>query len=343
MARIRVAICDTDDRYRERLVAYLMEHQAQEMQIQAFSVPELFTEYTKNERPDVALFGTGFEYALQEAVKRGICSLKLCESPLEAAEEGEGKSTEKDCCVQVFRYQSAERIVHEIKAAGGSFASEAPFAGSRHIQIIGVCSPIGHEMQTPFSVVYGAQLAKRYKTLYVNLTKRPGIADVLGMKGDYELGDIVLPLKSHRLERKTFLKSVYEIGEMQYIPPFANPENIHDFLPEDYRSLLKFIEEETDFEAVIFDFGEGVSGLGEMLASCTAVCCLMKSGVYYEAQLACFLEYLRRETGEEPDRLHILNLPFSAKYIRGDTDVLRQLEWSEFGDYVRNDMTGGGM
>lgn len=345
MAKISVAVCDTDDRYRERLVAYLMEHQAQEMQIQAFSVPEIFMAQIEERPPDVALFGNGFDGVIQPAAKRGVRSLRFCESQEEkAAEDNEFQGAEEAYCARLFRYQPAEMIVHEIKAAGGISAAGTGVRGRRYMQIIGVYSPIGHEMQTPFSVVHSAQLAKNCKTLYVNLTKRPGIAEMLGMKGEYNLEDILLHLKNHRLEQKTLLKSVYEIDGLRYIPPFANPENIHDFLAEDYLALLKFIEEETDFEAVLFDFGDGVARLAEMLMPCTTVYCLVKSGFYYEAQLTYFLEYLKREAGEEEtERVRILNLPFSAKYIRGDTDVLRQLEWSEFGDYVRSDMTGGGI
>lgn len=343
MAKICVAVCDTDDRYRERLAAYLMEHQAQEMQIQAFSVPELFVEHIGERAPDVALLGNGFDGVAETAVKQGIRCLRLCESREETdAENGGLQSEEETGCVRLFRYQPAEMIVHEMKAAGGMHVDKAGIQKGRHMQIIGVCSPIGHEMQTPFSVVYCTQLAKSCKTLYVNLTKQPGIAGMLGMKGEYNLEDILLHLKNHRLKQKTFLKSVYEIEQLCYIPPFANTDNLHDFLVEDYLALLKFMEEETDFEAVVFDFGDGIARLAEMLTPCTAVYCLVKSGFYYEAQLAYFLEYLKKGE-EELERVRILNLPFSAKYIRGDTNVLRQLEWSEFGDYVRNDMTGGGM
>ncbi len=342
MAKINVAICDTDDGYRERLVAYLMEHQAQEMRVHAFSAPEVFAACIDEQRFDTALFGEGFEHVINAALKCGIRGLRLCESPPENAADKSGLCDGGETgCGEVFRYQPVEAIIHEIKAAGGMHAVNAAIV-RRRMEVLGVCSPIGHEMQVPFSMVLCARLAERYRVLYINLTARAGFLRVFGIQGDYDLGDIILRLRNQRLEQRTFLKCVYEEGRIRYIPPFANPENIRDFSAEEYAKLLRFLEEETDFETVVFDFGEGICRLADMMSQCTGIYCLTKNGFYYEEQTAYFLDYLKREEGLA-ERIHLVNLPFSARHIRADTDALRQLEWSEFGDYVRNYMAGGDM
>lgn len=340
MAKINVAICDTEDGYRERLVAYLIEHQAQEMRVHAFSEPELFTAYTKDRTFDAVLFGKGFDGVIDTAVKRGMRGLRLCESPPQKAGGNGGFcSLQEAGCGDVFRYQPAEAIIHEIKAAGGIAAGALPACA--HMEVIGVCSPIGHEMQVPFSMIFCARLAETRRVLYVNLTTRAGFLEVFGIQGEYDLGDIVLRLRNRRLEQRAFLKSVYEAGRVHYIPPFANPDNIHDFSPEEYTELLQFVDEKTDFDTVVFDFGEAVYRLADMARQCTGIYCLTKNGFYYEAQTSRFLDYLKRGTKELEERIHVVSLPFSAKHIRAGTDALRQLEWSEFGDYVRNYMAGG--
>ena len=40
------------------------------------------------------------------------------------------------------------------------------------------------------------------------------------------------------------------------------------------------------------------------------------------------------------ERLQFVNLPFTAKGIRGGGNMLEQLVWSEFGDYIRDYLAG---
>ncbi len=79
-----------------------------------------------------------------------------------------------------------------------------------------------------------------------------------------------------------------------------------------------------------------------VLEACTSIYCPMKRGFFYECQMSHFLRYLTREQDEGiKERLHVVQLPFSARRIRTGMDVYRQLLWSEFGDYVREYLTGG--
>ena len=61
MNKIAVAVCDTDREYRDRFVTYLVERKAEEYAVSAFSMPEKLLEALEEEKPDLAICGTGFE------------------------------------------------------------------------------------------------------------------------------------------------------------------------------------------------------------------------------------------------------------------------------------------
>lgn len=346
MRKLEVAVCDICDGYRERFVTYLVEYKSKEMTVQAFSAPELFLEIMTKRKFDIAILGQGFESVLQ-AVKelRLPCILLKDTMPEAVAEETDYGAEEMAEMTEIFRYQPMERILHEIQTMSGVGLMNV-VAGeycASELEVIGIYSPVRHEMQMPFSMVFSAMLSQRRKVLYVNLMENSGFLELFHLEGQYDMGDIMVRLRNHRLVPETFLRSVYEADGIYYIPPFLNPENLHELTVKDYESFLEFLETKTDFEAVVFDFGEGLMQFTGMLEKCTSIYCLAKSGFFFDCQMNHFLEYLERgEKGNLRERMNVAELPFSARHIRGGTGVLRQLVWSEFGDYVRNYLMGAG-
>lgn len=344
MSRTIVAFCDTDDVYRERFVAYLVEHKSGELTVHAFSVPELFLDTLKKQAFDIAVFGNGFDGAKQTVIKQGIPLLLLSETvPGRMLNEHAEPAQEERLCTRIFRYQSMEGILHEMQVlTAGSMESAVSRPEGTRMEIIGVYSPVGHEMQIPFSIVLAEYLSQKKKVLYVNLLKYSGFLELFGLAGEYDMGDVTLSLRNKRLTPDTFARSVYQMHGVSYIPPFSNPENLHDFMPEDYFAFLEYVEEKTDYEVLIVDFGDASGHLFKMLRRCTSIYCPVKKGYFFECRMNWFWMCLERG-GEEAlkERFLTVNLPFSAKHIRGDGDVRRQLLWSEFGDFVRAYVTGG--
>lgn len=343
MNKILLAICDTDDDYRERFAAYLIERWADKFSVYTFSGMEHFLEALKEQRFDAVILGQGSEAAEKALRERKIPTLLLLDTiPERVAEDSAYTTAEEEKRVILFRYQPMDAILHEVQALAGNvlFAEPEPKRLSR-LEVIGVYSPILHEMQMPFSLVLAEKLAERRKVLYINLMCHSGFLEILGLPGRYDMGDIILRLRNKRLFSETFLKCLYESNRVNYIAPFHNPEDLRGYTSQDHVALLAFLEEATDFETVIFDFGEGTEQFAEVLGRCRTIYCPMKAGYFYECRLSEFLMYLEKSSASAVrENIHILNLPFSAKQIRGGGDVRKQLLWSEFGDYVRSYLGG---
>ena len=346
LGKIEVAVCDTDHGYRERFVTYLVEHKSKEFTVHAFSSAEYFLEALEKCGFDIAVFGRGFAEAEETVRGQGIPLVLLKDTLTEcAAESSPYLEGEKIMIASVFRYQPVETILHEVQAmAGGSKTEKETFMRLARLEVIGVFSPIVHEMQMPFSLVLTELLAEKRKVLYINLMRFSGFLELFGLPGSCDMGDIILRLRGRRLKTENFRKCVYENNGIYYIPPFGNPDNLYDMTGRDLLDFLSFLEAETDFETVLLDLGEGIRNLQEILGACSSIYCLVKAGFFYETRFAEFQEYLQKSGVQAvAERLQMVALPFSAKQLRGGMDVRRQLLWSEFGDYVRKIFQGGGL
>lgn len=336
MNKISLAVCETDDDYRGRFVTYLIEHKSNQFEVYAFSKANHFMEVLGRQSFDMVLLGSGFEDVKATVHKMQIPLLWLCEM----ITEGEADNL---LYKEVFRYQPMQAILHEIQvfAGIGALGEQMPQGYSGRLEVLGVYSPIQHEMQMPFSIVLADKLAESRKVLYINLIENSGFLELFNLAAGYDMGDIILRLRNKQLSAEVFLKCLSELGRIYYIQPFHNLKNLKEAALQDYVQLLEYVEASTDFDVVIFDFDKGVGQLAEVFDYCQSIYCLVKSGYYYECRTHEFLTYMENcglHDGE--GKLCMLNLPFSAKQLRGG-DVKKQLLWSEFGDYVRNYIAGG--
>ena len=171
MHKLDVAFCDTNETYGERFAAYLMEHKAKEFTVHLFPEPELFLQKIKNEKFDLVLLGSGFSEFGEQAVLSGMTVLILSENIPERLSEDNSYLQSGRKLTVIFKYQPMEAILHEMMVVtGGKKAGKESFTDRlTKLEIIGVYSPIGHEMQMPFSMVLSSVLAKQRRILYINL------------------------------------------------------------------------------------------------------------------------------------------------------------------------------
>ena len=304
------------------------------------------------------MLGSGFSEFGEQAVLSGMTVLILSENIPERLSEDNSYLQSGRKLTVIFKYQPMEAILHEMMiVTGGKKAGKESFTDRlTKLEIIGVYSPIGHEMQMPFSMVLAQKLSTEKKVLYVNLMEHSGMLELLGVPGECDLGEVILALRSQaeydigdltlRLRRGTteseqFFQSIYEMGDFSYVAPFRNPEQLGEFQMDDYRKLLAHLEENTKFDTVVFDFGTGIPSIAAFLEECSSIYCPVKEGYFYECQKTEFVHYLEQVKPDGmSERLQFVNLPFTAKGIRGGGNMLEQLVWSEFGDYIRDYLAG---
>ena len=350
MSKRKVAIYDLDQTYRERFADYLMGHKAEEMEIAIFSQKDYFLDALDTEHYQLAVLGRGYD-----EVEKVVEGKKIPVLVLEEEWPGSGKNrkyqeyaAEKTAFPEeevwhILKYQSTEEIVRQMYLLTDvRRRKEQILMGTPKAEIIGIFSPVKHEMQMMFSLLYAENLSKERKTLYVNFMEYSGFSRLFGTEKEYDLGDLVLQLRDGQLHQEECYRCIGEIENFSYLYPFQNPENLLEIGGEDIQRLLDAVIKNMGFESIVIDFGPQIKNFPEILELCTLVHCIGKNGYYFECQMEEFSDYLKRTMTESFfERFRIVDLPFQAKWIHGGGNLIEQLGWSEFGDFVREYMEGG--
>lgn len=337
MTKKKVAVFDADKRYRERFADYLMSYKAAEMELAVFSSITFLKEALETEQFHLLVSGTGDEAVLVAAKGRHIPVLVLTEYVQSYVREVIDMIDEE--VLYVSKYQSMDAITKQMQLMMDTKEKEGEMSGiNRKLEIIGIFSPIRHEMQMLFSMLYAKNAARRDKVLYLNLLEFSGFSEIFG-EAEYDMGDVVLQLRDGADHDKGMEECIYEEEMFSYIPPFLNPENVREITSTDVKCLLEWIAKNTDYRIVVLDVGMNVNEFAKVLLSCTKVYCLGKKGYLFEVQMRQFEAYLERLGGDTlGERIVTLELPGQVKAVCGGTHLLEQLDWGELGDFVRTKM-----
>lgn len=337
MAKIKVAIYDADKGYRERFVDYLMSYKSEEMDLSVFTGGEYFLKALDVDKYHLLVLGCGYEEVLQRVSALTVPILVLAEHIQSYVNESIEMTDEQ--IVYTSKYQSMDvitkrmQLMTEVKQMRGT-----PVMLHRTLEVIGIFSPIKHEMQMLYSLLYTKNAARTEKVLYLNLLEFSGFSELFG-ETEYDLGDAILQIRDKRRNAADLRNCIYEKEEFSYLSPFSNPENIREVTAEDVQGLLSVIADYTDYQKVIIDIGIGAMGLIEALLVCSKLYCLEKRGYLFQIQITQFLNCLEKMAGSAfLERIERLEVPHQAKVVSGGSNLLEQLNWTEFGDFVRSRM-----
>ena len=343
MEKLRLAICDAGAHYRKKFAEYITKYKGEEIEVFTFSEEGVFAEKLEEIHFHIVVLGDAFKSwktVLRERKIPVLLLLDRVESRIaeEIGFEGGGCSEEEndEGICSIDRYQSMDSILHRIYCMTEQECIPELLKRGGKTEYIGVCSPVRHEMQMLFSLVYASELAKEHRVLYLNFLEFSGFYEMCDIEDGLDVGDLILALRSNRIRREQIRDCIYEMGALSYISPFRNSENIHELTVQDFNALLKVIEEEYAFELVVIDFGSGMKKFSKMLEVCSKIYCLSREGYYYQCQINQFLEYIKATAQAKlREKIKVICLPFDAKRLHGGCNLLEQLNWSEFGDFVR--------
>ena len=332
MARIKVAIYDSDKQYRERFADYLMSYKAEEIELSVFSTVTYFLDALDVEKYQLLVLGGGYEEVLPRLRRFAVPVMVLSDGGFVR----EGVDIEEVQVSYTSKYQSMDAITHQM------YLMTEARSGARNIrqgltapEVIGVFSPVRHEMQMFFSLLLAQSKQSEGKVLYLNLMEFSGFSELFGME-DYDMEEVVLQIRKPCIRPELIKGCIYEREEFSYICPFGNPENVKEFTAKDLEMLLKFLTEETDFRTVIIDFGGVMEGFSEAMKCCSRIISIGRQGSFCQALVERFCNYLGNTLGEVfLERIKQIELPCIIKGMNASTSLLEQLWWSEFGDCVR--------
>ncbi|MCR4695504.1 MAG: hypothetical protein K5773_09350 [Pseudobutyrivibrio sp.] len=324
MENLEIALCDLDSDYITRFGSYMME-KAPAVNIHIFTKMETYfssqinfsVEIMTEEFEEMASFRGG------EAVgHRYILS--------EQKEEGPNL---------IYKYQSMDRIFGQIKEIGPAPIKRKTSTSDSKVRskIIGVYSPISHELQLPFAMALGHSHTDQGRVLFLDLEEVSILPDLIGGKGDRNLMDLLYEINTNaEVNIENYVRSFMGFD---FVEPFINPNEIGEVDEETWDKFFKFLGD-SDYQVIVALFGTAINGFTKYISELDHLYVLGKPGDYFKKGQSVFESYLIK-AGIETE-YEFINLPMSAANLSEGTYLLEELLQGKLGSFVRQAVKGNG-
>ena len=179
-------------------------------------------------------------------------------------------------------------------------------------------------------------MAEKHPTLYLNFEHYVGIIELLPERQDRDLADLLYFLAGDEGKFPLRMQTVIQRkGNLDYIPPMRNGQNLLGITWEEWRSLFQRIEELGKYEYVILDLSESIQGLLDVLQMCIKVFTLTREDKMSQCKLDQYEQLLSLcEKEEVKGKTRKLNLP----YFQRLPAEMEQYTRGELADYVRKEI-----
>lgn len=239
----------------------------------------------------------------------------------------------------VSKYQSSDSVIREVMAvyaAQSRQQREAPVM-KKDAKVIGVYSPVGRCLKTSLALTMGQILSRDRACLYLNLESYAGFEELFHVNYNRTLSDVIYYLRKENDNMTHRINGIVQTMEhLDYIPPVPFPQDVASVTAKEWVRLLEILRYESTYEIIILDIGEGIEHLYSLLEQCDTIFMPVKSDVISNAKMKQFEKILDIWNGQKiQERMRKIKLPYYT-IQEGKGSFLKQLLWSEFGDFVRN-------
>lgn len=259
-----LAICDDEFRYAVKLMESFCEKKNPGFQVHVFSGVEELEHFARKNQLEILLI-TG--RLMSEKIQHLNVGKIILLSDGEIYEEYSDYET-------IYKYQSAEKILKEILCYYAEYArpSTGMFSGKKEFEVYGVYSPVGRCGKSALARSLAEKYGKQKRTLLLDLQSFSAYPEQLGENELWDLADIIYFL---RQGKKTFLYKLGSIvrnrGSYDDVLPMKTPGDIRSVTLAEWTELLEKLATDSDYQTIVLDFGNDVSGLFGLLDQCTKV------------------------------------------------------------------------
>ena len=166
--------------------------------------------------------------------------------------------------------------------------------------LVAVYSPIHRIGKTAFAIALGKELARKEKTLYLNLEEYADVGGRFERSEGRNLADLIYYM---RQEKGNFAlrmsNTLRQMGELDYVPPILNSEDLKEISLDEWKLFLKRVLQESIYETIILDLSESIRGLDSILKMCDKVYMPILEDEISRQKLQCYEDNLIRRKMEE--------------------------------------------
>lgn len=260
-----MAVCSSEREYVQRFTEYVNRRPASLLAVHGFTDRGELCAYTKEHPVDILLLSEELACELPKKMEYGTVIL-LSGEEYQAAPQTDYP--------MIYKYQSCPQILRQAMNIHAEQTAAVPgvVLRSERMKCIGVYSPVARSGKTGFAMALGKEIAKKKRTLYLNLEDYAGFAKLYPADGGWTLSELLYFLKQGKTAFGWKLEGmIRSLGELDYIPPLRSLVEYENIKREDWKQLLNLLEKESLYEIVILDLGNSVDGWYELLDACSGI------------------------------------------------------------------------
>lgn len=324
MKNDRLAICDSDEKYMEKLQQYLISRSSFPFSVSIYGDIKEFQKENARKGFEVVLVGENMFQDLAEKQSFGMVILLQDQGSISGKAER-----------IIRKYQSAETIrkkILELYADWNGMVKEHGTA-QKDSSLIGVYSPLGRCIQTSFSLLLGQFLAKKQSVLYLNFEPFSGLSGLLGRQEEKDLTDLVYFLGNGKERFLYKLESmVSNVNGLNYVAPAYSYMDIAAVKAEDWLLLIHSLKECANYDVIILDLSELVQGLPDVLRECSYIYTLNRTDGVARHKMKEYEDLLERQEYQDViSKTKKLEFPI----FKSLPATLEEMSYGELADYVR--------
>ena len=271
-----MALCDGERDYLYHMADYLEKKDTFPFTVHSFTDKAQLKKFADSNEIELLLIAENvYEKDMKLQARHTVI---LNESGNEAGDEEEN----------INKYQSSESILKAVMNSymGSNNGVPRRLATGNRMKIIGNYTPIGRSFQTTFALSMGQILAKKHKTLYLNLESYSGFGHLMNREFATDIMDVFYYFNCEREKLAYKMEGlVQSLNGLDYIPPVVSYQQLGGITGEQWIQLFREIEKISEYEYLILDLSEQVQGLFDILRECCNIFTIVREDGIAEAKM----------------------------------------------------------
>ena len=237
----------------------------------------------------------------------------------------------------IYKYQSSNDVVREVMACYGSEAVPEKEQTEDEIvkpafQILGVYSPAASTLASAFALALGQALARSRPVIYMNFEGFSGFSGLFHENFEENVSDILYSMRQGEKGIAAKITSaVRRVGELDFIPPCLSGQELVGIGFKEWEKLFGILRQETGYEYLVLDLGDGLGNLRDFLDSCDRIYMPAAESIPEKVRMDAFESWID-QCGISQIRDKIRRLRLSPEDLPRDRDrYAEQLVWTGLG------------
>ncbi len=319
MKNVEIALCDSDEDYILRFASYLMSEL--EVGVHIFTTPESF--FADDGDYDITIMTEEFDEIFAFRPNQNVGQrFILCESNNCDMENG------------IYKYQAVDCILDEIKPLRRKCQNgNKSFSAAK---LIGVYSPVAHELQLPFAMALGQAFKANGSVLFLDLEEISIMPSLLGKHCEKNLMDLLYEIDTAELDFEEYTNTFMGFD---YIESFLNPTEISEIDEMTWERFFKLLAA-AEYDVIVILFGRAINGFNKILSNLDRLYVLGKPGDYFKKSQDLFNDYLEK-IGTSAHCEDVI-LPMSAKNLSDNSYQIEELLQGNLGMFAKKLINANG-